>query len=215
MQTGLDHRSTSIDSYIINKKKKTPKNKKKFFEMRNVIKKVKTHGLKCFSKCLLSLTKSKNEIKSKWKVAYKKQTYKLFKSDICKLRNRLILNLPMKDIMRVFSNMDINIPFEFIREGMNHVFKFLINITWDQLLNYLKNDNSEISILLGKSDSTLRLTKSHVRKYYEYINHGVDYKKRSKMDDDYVNLYETLKENLRFIDQKSHIDIYLNGFSQL
>jgi hypothetical protein len=222
MQNAMEYPSTSIDSLTevkykkTQKNKKPQKNKKKFFEMRNVIKKVKTHGLKSFSKCLLSCMRSKNEIKSNWKLFNKKKTYKLFKSDICKSRNRSILYQPMREIMRVFSNIDIDLSTFHVKESMTHVYHFMLNITWDEFLHYLKTDNQEINNLVGSSDNTLKVTSSDVRRYYEYINQGVDYKKRSNIDDEYVNLYEGLNEIIKSEqDEKSQIDVFLNGFSHL
>jgi hypothetical protein len=217
MQNSIEYPSTSIESFTEPKKKKaTQKTKKKFFEMRNIIKKVKTHGLKCFSKCLLSCMKSKSEIKSNWKISEKKQIYKLFKSDICKSRNRAIINQPMKEIMKLFSNIKTDFPSFQIRESMALVYSFLLNMTWGDFLKYLKNENGEVNSLIGSCDNTLNITSCDVRKYYEYINQGVDYRKRSNVDDEYVNLFENLSRDVRFADEvKSQIEKYFNNFCDL
>jgi hypothetical protein len=68
----------------------------------------------------------------------------------------------MKKIMRVFSHIDIELPTFHLKEGMTHVYKFLLNITWDEFLFYLKNDSRDINSLIGMCDNTLKVTSSDV-----------------------------------------------------
>jgi hypothetical protein len=213
-----DINSTSMHSLEdITKQKRSRgkgRNKKKFFAMRNIIKKVKTHGLKCFTRCLISCINSlkAENLKNSLKIKTKKKIYKLFKSDICKSRNRSILDIKMQDLLAIFSNLNVDLLTQAVREDMRSVFNFVLNLTWDEFLNFLKNENRDIVHLLGNIDNTVKVTSSDVRKYYEYIYQGVDYKKRCNIDDDYVGLYmhvegrapSKMEDKINFIDYISN-----------
>jgi hypothetical protein len=176
-----DHKSTSLNSQI-NQMRKT-KVKKYFFDMRNVIKKVKTHGLKIFTRCLLACTSLKGIAKRG-----PKRVYKLFKSDICKSRNRFILDCSMRQILSTFSSIDIEVIDSSVRPEKRLSFNFLMNLTWNEYLSLLRHESREIIELIHSYAST-KLTPRDVVKYYEYIYHGIDYKKRISTDSCYLELY--------------------------
>jgi hypothetical protein len=182
-----DVKSTTLNSF--RRLKGLPNNHraKKFFPMRNIIKKVKTHGMNFFTSCLTSCMSSP-DVKTSIKPVYKS-----FKSDICKSRNRYILDVSMHELMSVFSNIDMEYLKTIVDEGKRSSFNFLLNLTWDEFLTCILKYNHDVYNLLREVDSPIKLTSNDVKKYYEYIYQGIDYKQRTKTDGEYIDLYHQLK----------------------
>jgi hypothetical protein len=208
-----DFQSTSLNSNsrlnkLLRNQKKT-KHKKKFFDMRNIIKKVKTHGMKFYTRCLTNCVDFVGDIKKD----ASKTTYKLFKFDICKSRNRFILDLSMHEIVTSFSNINLAFLNSHVKRGKEIIFNFLLNITWDEFLSLIKKQNRDVYGLVGEVDNTFKLTSYDIKKYYEYIYQGIDYKKRSNTDDKYIELYEELEKFKRvknYISDEDLLEVIMN-----
>jgi hypothetical protein len=181
-------KSTSLNSLSRLRNAKPTRHKKNFFQMRNIIKKVKTHGMKFFTCCLANCADITGDYKKT-----SKRVYKSFKSDICKSRNRYILDVPMYDIMSVFSNIDIEILKTMVKDIMRTSFNFLLNLSWGEFLECVRKQTKDIYELIYEIDSTIKLTPNDVKKYYDYIYQGIDYKQRSNNDDGYIELYDGLR----------------------
>jgi hypothetical protein len=201
----LDDNESTVHNNHNNRLRKSQQ-RKNFYLMRNIIKKVKTHGFKFFTRCLLALTSVRNYHRKN-----SKTIYKLFKSDICKSRNRCILDFTMKQLLLTFSTVDM----EYLNSSLRKdklTFNFLMNLTWGEFLRLIRNQNQEIRGLMGERQRSIKITPSDVKKYYEYIYQGIDYKTRTTTDDSYIKLYSNLEsQNVKF-EQQDLVDDFINSY---
>jgi hypothetical protein len=167
----------------------------KLFEGRNVIKKVKTHCLKIFYNILKECAELKEKVSTNFrlKIHEKKNIYKIFKSDISKYRNKLLLNLPMRKIVKTFSNININDSTK-VKEGKHSLFNFLMNSRWIDLLYFVKRHNKDLMRAYpGNISKFSEITPKDVNEYLEYIKNGSNnYKDRINLDRNYLKLFEQI-----------------------
>jgi hypothetical protein len=194
----IEESSSDEEIQIISKHKQKKENNNKclkLFEGRNVIKKVKTHCLKVFYRAIKDCTDLRETLISTYrlKIYEKRMIYKTFKSDISKFRNKVLLNLKMRKIMGIFSNININDNSK-IKPDKILVYKFLMNSTWYEILNYVKRNNKEIikqDILNPISDISI----AEINEYLEYIKSGsINYKERINLDKNYLSFFEKIIE---------------------
>jgi hypothetical protein len=175
--------------------KKSNKTKNlKLFEGRNIIKKVKTHGLKLFNRILKQIANLKEKIPAKFrlKLQEKKYIYKIFKSDISKFRNKILLNHKMKTIMKNFSNLNLHEGTK-IKDDKKEYYDFLMNSTWLEILIYFKRKSKEIILNDVKPGKNIEITSKEVNEYLDYIKNGSsNYKERVNLDKNYLKLYEPI-----------------------
>jgi hypothetical protein len=184
------------------KKKKNPKYKNsKLFEGRNIIKKVKTHCLKIFYKTIKECIEMKEKVSPNFrlKIYEKKNIYKIFKSDISKFRNKILLNIKMKKIIKVFSNINIHDNSN-VKEEKRILFNFLMNCTWMDILLYVKRGNPDIlAYYKNKPLKNADVASKEVNEYMDYIKNGTNnYKDRINLDRNYLDLYENLVTEYKF-----------------
>jgi hypothetical protein len=167
----------------------------KLFEGRNIIKKVKTHCLKFFYKSIKECADLKEKVSNNFrlKIHEKKNIYKIFKSDISKYRNKLLLKIPMRRIMKTFSNINIS-DNTFIKEDKKVIFDLLMNSQWSDILIYVKRRSKELTkFLKAKNIKASDITPKEVNEYLEYIKNGTNnYKDRINLDKSYLKLYEDI-----------------------
>jgi hypothetical protein len=191
------------------------KKNRNYFEGRNVIKKVKIHCLKVFYTLIKDCIdyKSYGAGEYKLKLGEMNLIYQTFKYDISKYRNKVLLNLRMKDIMETFSNVNINEDTR-IKEDKLLVFNFLMNCTWMDFLGLVKNENKE----LIDPEDLKDISEENITDYIKYIQKSSNrYKDRANLDDGYLRLYERIEErHLKEVrDSKMGINQFIisyNGF---
>jgi hypothetical protein len=168
------------------------KKNRNYFEGRNVIKKVKIHCLKVF----YGLIKDCIDIKAyglgefKLKLVDMNMVYQTFKYDISKYRNKVLLDLRMKDIMLTFSNVNITEDSTKIKEDKQMFFNFLMNCTWLDFLLFVKHGCNELFV----ADDPLReISEENIRDYINYVQKSSNrYKDRANLDDGYLRLYDKI-----------------------
>jgi hypothetical protein len=180
-------------------KRKGRKRMKESYNEKFMVKKVKTRCFKIFFK-LLNKCIHLNVTRSKWKINEKKEVFKLFKSDVCKSRNREILKVSMKKLITVFSN--VNMKEITIREDKINKFKYLMNIKWEEFLHYIKRRGNEFREDVWNDE----VKSSEINEYFKYINSMTKYKER-KIDPCYSNLYkELVKDSVSEYDEGTIVD---------
>ena len=192
----------------------------KLFEGRNVIKKVKTHCLKAFYKAIKNCTDLKETLVSTYrlKIYEKRHIYKTFKSDISKFRNKVLLNLKMRKIMKIFSNINIHDNSK-IKPKKMIVYNFLMNSKWFEILNYVKRGSREMPKPdRSNQEKATDLTFSEVNEYLEYIRTGSSsYKERINLDKNYLLLFDNIIEEYKYereveVNEKFNVNMFLNSF---
>lgn len=170
----------------------------KLFEGRNIIKKVKTHCLKQFYKAVKDCADLKEKISTNFrlKIHEKKNVYKIFKSDISKFRNKVLLNHKMRVIMKNFSNININEKTQ-IKEGKKELYNYLMGCTWIDILNHVKHRTHELLPQNQKNpDSTRKIIEvfpKEVNEYLDYIKNGsANYKERVNLDKNYLKIFDPI-----------------------
>lgn len=181
--------------------KKIVKNKShRLFDGRNIIKKVKTHCLKLFNVTIKKCADFKEKISStnhRLKIYEKKKIYKIFKSDISKFRNKILLNQKMSSILKRFSYIDIHDKLN-IKEEKKHIYNFLMNSTWMDILLYVKRAGVEAcSPLFDGYHKLVDVSQKEVNEYMEYIDSAsLIYTERVNLDKQYLKIYEPLVSKL-------------------
>jgi hypothetical protein len=194
---------TETQNSVKNKRKGREKIKQSYNE-KFLVKKVKTRCFKIFFK-LLNKGIQFNVTRSKWKINDKKEVFKLFKSDVCKARNRDILRVPMKNLISVFSN--VNMDQITINGDKKNKFQYLMNINWEEFLNFIKRGGCEFREDVWKDE----VSSAEIDEYLKYIKSVTKYKER-KIDQVYSNLYKCLvKKDDNGINEKYMVEnILLN-----
>ena len=184
----------------VKNKRKGRKRMKESYNEKFLVKKVKTRCFKIFFK-LLNNCIHLNVTRSKWKINEKKEVFKLFKSDVCKSRNREILKVSMRNLITIFSNVNMNEIT--IREDKKNKFKYLMNINWEDFLNYIKRGGNEFREDVWQDE----VSSSEISEYFKYINSLTKYKER-KIDKTYSTLYKQLVKgsNIGFNDETSVVN---------
>jgi hypothetical protein len=117
----------------------------------------------------------------------------------------------MKQLLLTFSTVDM----EYLNSSLRKdklTFNFLMNLTWGEFLRLIRNQNQEIRGLMGERQRSIKITPSDVKKYYEYIYQGIDYKTRTTTDDSYIKLYSNLEsQNVKF-EQQDLVDDFINSY---
>lgn len=157
--------------YIHEKKYKKIANKlrvssRTYFKHRNLIKKVKTNCINVYEKIinsclflnqpLFSLGNGKNK--------KKRDVLRYFKCDISKLRNYLLLNIPMYKIISLFSDFQLNDSI--IKQNHRAKLNFLLNITWKDFMVYLKND---VKAITEGFEGLIKVSKKDFDIFFNYI----------------------------------------------
>jgi len=181
--------------YIHEKKYKQYNDKLKissrtYFKHRNLIKKVKTNCINIYEKlvnsCLLieqpifSINYSKNK--------RKRDVLRYFKCDISKLRNYLLLQIPMIKLISLFSD------YEFTQNSIDvkkqNKLNLLLNMTWKEFMLHLRNDNKDIT---SGIEGLIKVNKKDFDIFFNYvleINYSYDL--RPSVDSLYANSLEKI-----------------------
>ena len=181
--------------YIHEKKYKQYNDKLKissrtYFKHRNLIKKVKTNCINIYEKlvnsCLLieqpifSINYSKNK--------RKRDVLRYFKCDISKLRNYLLLQIPMIKLISLFSD------YEFTQNSIDvkkqNKLNLLLNMTWKEFMLHLRNDNKDIT---SGIEGLIKINKKDFDIFFNYvleINYSYDL--RPSVDSLYANSLEKI-----------------------
>ena len=218
----LSESDREIKVIKIKKSNESKTSNSKLFEGRNIIKKVKTHCLKVFYRALKECTDSRETVISTFrlKIHEKRIIYNMFKSDISKNRNKILLNLRMKKIMKMFSNININDPSK-IKPLKKIIFNFLMNSKWIDIITYVKRGSKEIlKILNGKACKLPEITIQEINQYLEYIRLGSNkFKVRVNLDKGYISFFENILNELKNAesepDEKIEINKYLKEYKCL
>lgn len=192
---------TETQNSIKNKRKGRKKMKDSYNE-KFLVKKVKTRCFKIFFKLLNKCIHLK-VTRSEWKINDKKNIFKMFKSDVCKARNRDILKVSMRNLITIFSNVDMNEVT--IKEDKKNKFNFMMNINWEEFLNYIKRGDREFREDVWQNE----VSSSEIEEYFKYIKSVTKYKKRY-IDETYSNLYKYLVNKNEFNERASVENVLLN-----
>ncbi len=188
--------------YIHEKKYKQYNDKLKissrtYFKHRNLIKKVKTNCINIYEKlinsCLFieqpifSINYSKNK--------RKRDVLRYFKCDISKLRNYLLLKIPMIKLISLFSD------YEFTQNSIDvkkqNKLNLLLNMTWKEFMLHLRNDNKDIT---SGIEGLIKVNKKYFAIFFNYvleINYSYDL--RPSVDSLYANsLNKILSFNIKY-----------------
>jgi hypothetical protein len=195
------------------------KKNRHYFEGRNIIKKVKIHCLKIFyviiKECIDQRAYSIGEYKLK--LGDMNMIYQTFKYDISKFRNKILLNLRMKDILAIFSNVNINDDTR-VKGDRKFLFYFLMNCTWLEFLVFVKHENMEL-LSLFEEEVLKDISASNILDYIKYVQKTSNrYKDRANLDNNYLHLYDTVimecKNQLikEKINTKLEIDSFMLSF---
>ncbi len=190
----------------IKKKRKGRKKMKESYNEKFLVKKVKTRCFKIFFK-LLNKCINLNVTRSEWKINDKKNIFKLFKSDVCKARNRDILKASMRNLINIFSNVDMNQIT--IKDDKKSKFNYMMNINWEEFLNYIKKGNREFREDVWQNE----VNSSEIEEYFKYINSITKYKNRY-IDETYSNLYSHI-ENKKEFDEKACVENVLLNINDI
>jgi hypothetical protein len=185
-------------------KRKGRKKMKQTYNEKFLVKKVKTRCFKIFFK-LLNNCIHLNVTRSKWKINDKKEIFKLFKSDVCKARNRNILRVSMQNLISVFSNVNMNEIT--VKQDKKNKFKYLMNINWEDFLLYIKRGTYEFREDVWQNE----VNTSEIDEYFKYIKSLTKYKER-RIDQTYSNLYSCLVESNNQINEKIIVESYFLNF---
>jgi hypothetical protein len=167
--------------------KKGRKRQKENYNEKFLIKKVKTRCLKVFMRLVLQCG-TKGE---KLKLQGDRNMFKLFKSDVCKSRNRAVLSQSIRYLLNLFSN--ICVEGVSVRRDTALTFAYLMNLSWEDFLLHMKHRSPEFF----KSDVELTDPIVEVREiseFFNYIKSETKYKAR-QIDLNYSNLYTKLNES--------------------
>lgn len=223
-ETDLDDNTTNTKDnlYIHEKKYKTIADKIKvssrtYFKHRNLIKKVKTNCINIYEKILNSCLHINQPLFTinTGKNKRKRDVLRYFKCDISKLRNYLLLNIPMKEIVSLFSDFQIND--NAIIKGKKHKVMFLLNMTWKEFMLAIKNNVKEI---VQGMENVIKITKKDFDIFFNYvleINYSYDL--RPSVDSLYANsLDKILNEGMKYKNEEelkretNEFILMFNGF---
>jgi hypothetical protein len=204
----ISEKQTQSSTSLPNGKKGRRRLKESYNE-KFLIKKVKTRCFKIYFRLLFKCTSSTLD-KSKLKIQKKKEIFKLFKSDVCKSRNRAILYTPMRVLLSLFSNICVEgLP---IKKEKNNSHEYLMNLTWEEFLYHVKRKNCE---LFCKEEEFVDpvVTSAEIAEFFSYINSMTKYKPRN-IDMSYSNLYNLVRNDKSvFIDDE--INLFIQNYKNL
>ena len=202
--TNLLSKNNSLEDklYIHEKKYKQCNDKLKissrtYFKHRNLIKKVKTNCINIYEKLinsclfieqpLFSINYSRNK--------RKRDVLRYFKCDISKLRNYLLLQIPMRKIISLFSDFDFNSNSIDVKK--KNKLNLLLNMTWKEFMLHLRNDNKDIT---SGIEGLIKVDKKDFDIFFNYvleINYSYDL--RPSVDSLYANnLDKILSSNIKY-----------------
>ena len=171
---------------------------------RNIIKKIKTF---CMNILVFMLQKCVEDPKVfclyNIKNKHKRKIFRAFKSDISKVRNLLILPLSIGTILDKFTN--IIWDRVSVKKEMEVNYKFLINMTWEELILFCKRKSYESIFKEEENKSTSKVKKTkfvnreipneHFNDYLNYVKHSENvYGSRLNVDKNYLKIYEEIEE---------------------
>ena len=199
--------------YIHEKKYKQCNDKLKissrtYFKHRNLIKKVKINCINIYEKLLNSCLNIEKSVFSIGVPKKKKErdVLRYFKSDISKLRNNLLLPIPMIDLISLFCN--FKFLDEYILKHKKEKLNFLLNITWKELILYIKY-NSELTY---RVKDLIKISKKEFDIFLNYIlDINYVYDLRPNVDNLYANnLDKILNKNVKYLNEKERNKNFLN-----
>ena len=211
---GSNYSKSAHNMYVHEKKCKKIKNKivmssRTYFKHRNLIKKVKINCINIYEKLLNSCLNIEKSVFSIGVPKKKKErdVLRYFKSDISKLRNNLLLPIPMIDLISLFCN--FKFLDEYILKYKKEKLNFLLNITWKEFILYIKY-NSELTYRVKD------LIKISKKEFDIFLNYIVDinyvYDLRPNVDNLYANnLDKILNKNVIFISEKEKKENFLKS----
>ena len=205
--------------YIHEKKYKKIANKlrvssRTYFKHRNLIKKVKTNCINVYEKIInscLNLTQPLFSLGS-GKNKRKRDVLRYFKCDISKLRNYLLLNIPMKNIISLFSDFQLNE--NYIIEKKRMKLNMLLNITWKDFMLCLKNDIKEVT---KGFEAQIKITQKDFDIFFNYILEiNYVYDLRPSVDSLYANSLDKILcfgvKELTEEERRKEMNEYLSSF---
>jgi hypothetical protein len=202
----LQHNTEPTETQI--KRKQGRKRQKEHYNEKFLIKKVKTRCFKIYLHLLLNCVAFINKEKLNLKKKDKREIFKIFKSDVCKSRNRDILGTPMRHLLNLFSNIN-PAPIELNAERI-HTFEYLMNLSWEDFLIHVKRRTSEF--FKEEIDPMVLLTE--ITEYLKYIKHDTKYKART-IDVNYLNLYKLLIKENKSIISEDEVTCFITNFNEL
>jgi hypothetical protein len=189
-------------------RRKGRKRQKENYNEKFLIKRVKTRCLKIYLRLILDCINASLE-KSKLKVNEKRNVFKLFKSDVCKSRNRAILYQSMKHLLRLFSNIVVDgIP---VKRDRLCTFNYLMNLKWEEFILHVKHKANEL-FEAEASDPVVLL--GEIAEFFSYIKNETKYKPRS-IDVNYATLYDLLEDGKKDSNTDGEIMLYIENFKEI
>jgi hypothetical protein len=188
----LNKRFKKDISHYVPSKKCNPKKSGKYFQGRNTVKKVKIYCLKIFKKLLNDCFEADYYKIKQFKPDDDKESfmYNIFKSDISKYRNKLLLDQPMKTIIQTFCNFNLE-NLEEVKHEKKSFFYFLINSKFKDFIYYIRMETEEIFEFLSRKNINTMLRRHDIDQYLNYIESGSNIlKKRINVNTNYLKLYE-------------------------
>ena len=208
-----NYSNSAHNMYVHEKKCKKVNNKivmssRTYFKHRNLIKKVKINCINIYEKLLNSCLNIEKSVFSIGVPKKKKErdVLRYFKSDISKLRNNLLLPIPMIDLISLFCT--FKFLEEYILKHKKEKLNFLLNITWKELILYIKY-NSELTS--GVKD-LIKISKKEFDIFFNYIvDINYVYDLRPNVDNLYANnLDKILNKNVKYLNEKERNKNFLN-----
>jgi hypothetical protein len=194
---------THSTSCQVNQKKGRKKQKENYNE-KFLIKRVKTRCLKIYFRLILECIGSQVA-----KVNEKRNIFKLFKSDVCKSRNRAILYQSMRHLVDLFSN--FKLEGVDVKKDRLTTFNYLMGLNWEDFILHVKHKGIEF-FSLENSDPVVLL--SEISEFFAYIKSETKYKPRS-IDVNYATLYELLEDGRKGGNYDNDCVQYIQNFKDL
>lgn len=200
INSSIYERKTSEGSNL--KNEVSLKSKDQSLSERNLIKKVKTFCINTYLYLLQNCVEDPKQFSLyNMKNKNKRQIFRVFKTDISKIRNYILLEIPMKAIIDKISS----IPWTKIKckPGKQNTFDYFANLTWKDLIYFCKrHSNNEAQYLSGpeklvKKSKFLKrkLTFQDFNDYITYVEQAeYNYGNRVNVDKTYLKMYDTLYE---------------------
>lgn len=162
-----------------------------YFKHRNLIKKIKTNCINLFEKIINTcLKKDPAFFLSNSRNKKKRDVLRYFKCDISKLRNFLLLQIPMKRLITLFS--DFTFDESNVIETKKDKLNLLLNMTWKDYLISIKND---IKIITEEMKFLIKINRKDFDIFFNYvleINYAYDL--RPNVDSLYAKSLEKILE---------------------
>jgi hypothetical protein len=193
--------------------KKSSASERNFFKDRNLIKKVKTNCINIYEKLIKScLTQPKSFSLYNIQNKLKREELRLFKSDISKVRNKSLLSVPMKVLINLFSDYDLDsMP---VIKNKNNKFNYLMNITFYDLILHIKKQSTGLfKSNLNSLNKKGKIMPKDIKVYLEYINDtNYAYGVRSNVDNKYISNYNLIEGYKLNANEGEHIHQMVENF---